>query len=205
MSDYRSLPTPALGAVEISLNRYLGGDARALERCAELAGRALELRLSDLALRLVFVAETHGMQVRAAADEAADVSLTGSSTVFGRILFSGGREGLLGGGLRIEGDVGIAQRFADLFSGVDFDIADIVDARFGPVPAYFVGRGVRAARALLTRAASELPEQTAEYLREESRDAIGAWEHEKFVTEVESLRDDADRLAARVRRLQGSR
>ncbi|ROO24312.1 hypothetical protein SAOR_15885 [Salinisphaera orenii MK-B5] len=205
MTEYRSLPTPALGAVEIALARYLGSDARALERCAALAGCALELRLSDLGLRLVFVAEDHGMQVCAAPPEAADVTLTGASMVFGRLLFSGGREGLMGAGLRIEGDVGVAQRFADLFSAVDFDITDIVDARFGPVPAYVLGRGLASARALVARAAREVPEQAAEYLREESRDVVGRWEHDVFAGEVETLRDDVDRLGARLRRLRGAR
>lgn len=204
-STLRSLPTPALGAAEIALNRYLGSDDRALALCAEIAGRALELRFSDLGLRLVFIAERQGMQLRGTPICAPDVCLTGTAAAFGRILFSGGREGITGGGLRIEGDVGIAQRFADLFAAVDFDITDFVDTRFGPVPAYFIGRGLRQARALFSRAARELPEQTAEYLREETRDVIGAWEHEKFVTEVETLRDDAERLAARLRRLEAGR
>jgi ubiquinone biosynthesis protein UbiJ len=205
-SSLRSLPTPALGAAEIALNRYLGNDPRALARCEDLAGRSLELRFSDLQLRLVFIAERHGMQLRGASDTEADVCLTGTSTAFGRILFSGGREGITGGGLRIEGDVGVAQRFSDLFASVDFDLADIIDARLGPVPAYFIGQGIKQARALFSRAAREFPEQTAEYLREETRDVIGPWEHEKFVTEIETLRDDAERLAARVTRLDsGSR
>ena len=197
----RSLPTPALGAAEIALNRYLGSDARALEHCAELAGRSLELRFADLGLRLVFVAERHGMQLRGAPQNPADVCLTGTAAGFGRIMFSGGREGITGGGLRIEGDVGVAQRFADLFASVDFDITDIIDARLGPVPAYFVGQGIKQARALFSRAARELPEQTAEYLREETRDVIGPFEHEKFVTEIETLRDDTERLSVRVARL----
>ena len=204
-SSLRSLPTPALGAAEIALNRYLGSDPRALALCEDLAGRALELRFSDLGLRLVFIAESHGMQLRGTPETEADVCLTGTASAFGRILFSGGREGITGGGLRIEGDVGVAQCFADLFASVDFDLTDFIDARLGPVPAYFIGKGLKQARALFSRAASELPEQTAEYLREETRDVIGAWEHEKFAAEVETLRDDAERLAARLRRLEGGR
>lgn len=202
----RSLPTPALGAAEIALNRYLGQDAAALARCRELAGHSLELRLADLGLRLVFMAEGHGMQLRGAMDTGeADVCLTGASTAFARVLFAGAGEGIAGSGLRIAGDVGLAQRFADLFATVDFDLADIVDARLGPVPAYVVGRGLATAKAFFSRAVRELPEQAAEYLREETRDAIGGWEHEQFVAEVETLRDDAERLAARVRRLENRR
>ncbi|MES1924508.1 SCP2 sterol-binding domain-containing protein [Salinisphaera sp. T31B1] len=199
-----NLPSPALGAIEIALHRYIAADARALARCEALAGHSLAIRLSDLGFGLCFVAERHGLQVRTLQADA-DVSLTGRSSAFGRVLFSGAREGLTGGGLRIEGDVGIAQRFADLFAGVDFDIADIVDARFGPVPAYVVGRGLAGARRLFARAARELPEQTAEYLREETRDVIGDWEHEQFMRRVETLRDDTERFEARLRRIERGR
>jgi len=201
----RSLPTPALGAIEIALNRYMAADNRALARCEKLAGHSLAVGFSDLGFSLVFVAERHGMQLRGPESESADVTLTGRSTSFGRILFSGGKEGLTGGGLRIEGDIGVAQQFADLFADVDFDITDIVDARFGPVPAYVVGRGLRAARGLFSRAARELPEQTAEYLREETRDVIGGWEHERMAGAVETLRDDTERFEARLRRVEQSR
>ena len=191
-----------LGAIEIALNRYISDDRQALVRCEKLAGRSLGVRFSDLGFTLVFVAERHGMQVRADTLADDDVTLTGRSTSFGRILFSGGKEGLTGGGLRIEGDIGVAQEFADLFAGVDFDITDIVDARFGPVPAYVVGRGLRAARGLFSRAARDLPEQAGEYLREETRDVIGGWEHEQLAVAVDTLRDDTERLEARLRRLE---
>ncbi len=201
----RSLPTPALGAIEIALNRYIAADHRALARCEKLAGHTLAVGFSDLGFSLVFVAERHGMQLRGPVSDAPDVTLIGRSTSFGRILFSGGRQGLTGGGLRIEGDIGIAQQFADLFADVDFDITDIIDARFGPVPAYVVGRGLRAARGLFSRAARELPEQAAEYLREETRDVIGGWEHEQLAGDVETMRDDTGRFEARLRRVEQSR
>jgi ubiquinone biosynthesis protein UbiJ len=41
-----------------------------------------------------------------------------------------------------------------------------------------------------------------EYLQEESRDAPSRYEVERFASRVDTLRDDVDRLAARVARLQ---
>lgn len=202
---FRGLPTPALGAAEIALNRYIGQDAAAMARASRLAGHALTVCFSDFGLAVTFIAERHGMQVIGLPEGEADVRLTGRSTAFGRVLFSGHGHGITGAGLRIEGDIGIAQQFADLFSSVDFNLGDLVDARLGPVPAYFVERGLKSARGLFSRLRRELPEQAAEYLREESRDAIGSWEHERFVDEVSILRDDVERMAARLRRLDKSR
>jgi ubiquinone biosynthesis protein UbiJ len=202
-SSFRSLPKPVLASMEIALNRVLAGDKRALVRCQALAGRTLAVRLSDLKVGLAFSAERHGMQVRGAPDGVADVSLTGTAGAFGRALFSG-KEDLAGSGLRIAGDIGIAQRFAELFSGIDFDPIDAIDARAGPVAAYVLGRGFYSARALWARAARTLPEQVAEYLREESRDAVGGWEHKRWVEAIEALDADVERLAVRIGRLSSA-
>ncbi|MES1937896.1 ubiquinone biosynthesis accessory factor UbiJ [Salinisphaera hydrothermalis] len=203
--DFRGLPGPARAAAEMALNRYIGADATALERAAALAGRSLTVCFSDLGLAVTFIGERHGLQVGGSPDGDPDVRLTGRSTVFARVFFSGGREGLTGGGLRIEGDIGIAQQFADLFSGVDFNLGDLLDQRFGPVVGHFLEQGAKSAAGLFSRLRRELPAQTAEYLREETRDVVGAWEHEKLAAEVQAFRDEVERTAARIKRLERRR
>ncbi|HLQ86068.1 MAG TPA: SCP2 sterol-binding domain-containing protein [Salinisphaeraceae bacterium] len=200
MTTRWTLPTAAYGALEIALNRYIGSDERALARCAELSGRSLQIDCSDLDLTLVFVATVHGMQVMAGAESPADVRLTGQSRDFARVFFAG-EEGLSGSALRIEGDVGIAQQFARLFTAIDFDLGDWLDARLGPVPARFIGLGLRGAGAFARRAAATLPEDLAEYLREETRDVIGSREHAAFAARVNRLRADSEHLRTRIRRL----
>lgn len=203
--SFHSLPRPALGAAEIALNRYIGADPAALARAAELAGASLTVCFSDLGVAVTFIAERHGMQITGLPEDEPDVRLTGRSTAFARVFFSGGRSGITGSGLRIEGDIGIAQQFADLFSGVDFDLGDLLDARFGPVAGHLLERGARHAFGLFDRLRRELPAQTAEYLREETGDVVGQWEHEKLATEVERFRDEVERAAARVKRAERSR
>jgi ubiquinone biosynthesis protein UbiJ len=41
-----------------------------------------------------------------------------------------------------------------------------------------------------------------EYLQEESRDVPSRYEVDRFVSDVNALRDDVDRLEARINRLQ---
>jgi len=45
----------------------------------------------------------------------------------------------------------------------------------------------------------------SEYLQEESRDVPSRYEVERFTRRVNALRDDTDRLEARIRRLAGKR
>lgn len=202
---FRPLPGPARAAAEIVLNHYIGADAASLARANALAGASLTLCFSDLGLAVTFIGERHGLQVAGVPEDEPDVRLTGRSSTFSRVFFSGGREGLTGGGLRIEGDIGIAQQFADLFSGVDFNLGDLLDEQFGPVVGHVLERGAKNVGDVLMRLRHELPSQVAEYLREETRDVVGSWEHEQLAGEVEDFRDRAERVAARVKRIKRGR
>lgn len=194
------LPTAAYGALEIALNRYIASDDRAREQCAALAGNSLQVELNDLELTLAFYGTGHDLQVMPALEAEPDVRLQGQSRAFAR-LFMEGEQGLASGAFRIEGDVGVAHRFARLFTSVDFDIGDWLDARVGPLPAFVLARGLRSVTALARRAADTLPRDAAEYLREETRDVIGTREHAAFAAAVQTLHHDTEQLAARIKRL----
>ena len=199
------LPSAALGAAEIALNQYLGADEGALARARALAGRSLSIGLTDLGLAITFVAEGHGVQVVGQPEDEPDVYLAGRSRDFARVFFEAGSDGIMGAGLRIEGDIGIAQQFADLFARVDFDLGDLLDARFGPVAGHLIERGLSQAHGLLSRLRAELPAQAAEYLREETHDVVGTYEQARLHNEVTALADDVERAHARAARAERNR
>ncbi len=196
------LPSALLGALEIGLNQYLSGDEAALESCAALAGCSLAVHLTDLDLALYFLPHAHGLQLVDYLSEPADVRLSAPLPVFARTLFAGDEASVMGAGLRIEGDVGLAQGFARMFQHIDLDIEDWLEPRIGEMPAHFLGRALRGASTFARRAASTLSLDAAEYLREETRDLVHREEVENWTREVDRLRADTDRLSARLRRLQ---
>lgn len=196
------LPSALIGALEIGINQYLTGDTRAIERCAELRGRSLAVHLSDLDLELYFLPHAQGLQLADQMDGVADVRLSASTRVFARTLFAGNEASIMGAGLRIEGDVGLAQGFARIFQHVDIDLEDWLEPRIGDVPAQLLGQALRGAGAFARRAVSTLSLDTAEYLREETRDLVHREEINEWTRAVDKLRADTDRLGARLRRLQ---
>lgn len=196
------LPSAVLGALEIGLNEYVAGDTQALARCAELQGRSLTIHLSDWNLEFNLLAHAHGLQVMETLESIADVRLSAPAQVFAKSLFARDNASIIGAGLRIEGDVGLAQQFAAMFEQVDLDIEDWLEPRIGDVPAHLLGRVLRGASGFARRAAQNLSLDAAEYLREETRDLVHRQDIEKFSHGVDTLRTAADRLAARVRRLE---
>lgn len=191
-----------MGALEIGLNEYVAGDPQALVRCGELQGRSLSVHLSDWDLEFNLLAHAHGLQVMEALETAADVRLSAPARVFAKTLFARDSASIIGVGLRIEGDVGLAQQFAAMFAQVDLDIEDWLEPRIGDVPAHLLGQAVRGASAFARRAVHNLTLNTAEYLREESRDLVHRMELEQFGYGADAVRTAADRLSVRVRRLE---
>ena len=75
----------------------------------------------------------------------------------------------------------------------------------GDVPAHALGEVVRGVSAWLGRAGAALRMNTAEYLQEESCALPAPLEAQAFYSDVERLRDDVERLAARLARLERNR
>ena len=78
-----------------------------------------------------------------------------------------------------------------------------VGAVFGEVIGVQMANAVRGALRGLRDAGANLAGSAAEFVVEESRDAVGKAELNAFHDDVDALRDDVERLAARVRRLGG--
>jgi ubiquinone biosynthesis protein UbiJ len=72
----------------------------------------------------------------------------------------------------------------------------------GDLPAHALGRAAQAAAAWLKRAAGALRMNTAEYLQEESRVLPAPLEAQAYYDDVERLRDDVERAAVRLARLE---
>ncbi|MCW0417481.1 Ubiquinone biosynthesis accessory factor UbiJ [Xanthomonas sacchari] len=68
-----------------------------------------------------------------------------------------------------------------------------------------VANAARSALQQARRSAQDLAQSAAEYVTEESRDVVARAELEAFYDDVDVLRDDIERLAARVARLQPER
>jgi ubiquinone biosynthesis protein UbiJ len=109
---------------------------------------------------------------------------------------------LRGTGAEISGSPEIAERFAKLLKLARPDLEEHAARWLGDVPAHALGEAARAVGAWLERAARALRTNTSEFLQEESRALPAALEAQAFYADVERLRDDVERAAARLARLE---
>ena len=106
------------------------------------------------------------------------------------------------GRMRLSGDAELARRLQQLATRFDPDWQQPFAAVFGDVLGVQVANAVATALKQARDAGRDLAGTAAEYVTEESRDVVARAELDVFHDEVDTLRDDAARLAARVERLR---
>lgn len=197
-------PDPFYGLLEIGFNRYLALAPEALRACGELEGRSIALKLRELDLTFILRPNAQGVQVQAADGQSADVTLSGSLPAFTRLAWPQTEQAelLLSGAVEIDGDSELAEDFSRILRNVHFDFDELLASSLGGVAAHGVGRFMRNAFGIGRRSAQVLGRDTVEYLREETRDLVHRADVQKWMDGVDRLRDDVERLDARLGRLE---
>jgi len=198
-----SAPAMLGAALEVALNRYLGLEPAALDECATLAGRSIALAVDAPAW--TFVVEFHGGGVRVLTDEAPepDVSVRGSLATLMRLAWTVSRsDSGIPQGLTVDGDTELLRRFNRLLAQVGFDPEEFAARFVGDAAAHRLHQGLQTLFGWGKRSADTLALDTAEYLREETRDLARAGDVADWADAVDDLRDGVARLEARLQRLE---
>ena len=198
---------PAGRALEAALNRALALDPETGEALARLDGRRIALHVAQPPLALQVTVDGDRLRV-GPVDDAAPADLGVRATIAALVaqlpMFRRDDDGPPVGQFRIEGDADLARRLQRLAERFDPDWQAPFVAVFGEVLGVQVARGVAAALRQARAGARDLAGTTVEYLTEESRDLVPREELAAFHDDVDALRDDIERLAARIARLPGA-
>ena len=194
----------ALESVEQALNAVLGLDPDTARRLATLHGRVIRIELSGTGMVLNFVPGHDGrLQLLGTIEGEPDCTLAGSPVDLVRAGDkSQGPAQLFAGNVRISGDAGVAQRFSEALADLDIDWEEQLSRLTGDITAHEIARGAQAAVSEGKRIGRSARESLSEYLTEEARLLPHRLEVEDFLTAVDTLRDDAERLAARIALLE---
>jgi ubiquinone biosynthesis protein UbiJ len=188
--------------LETALNAWLAQDAQSIERLAGLSGATVEIHLRDLGLSLYFFSDGQRVQVQSLYEGQPDARIVGTLAGLAASLRGDAERRLFDGALAIEGDTDLAHRFQRLLADVEFDWEEQLSRLTGDVVAHQAGNLLRSVGRFLRHGNETLRQDLGEYLQEEARIAPTRIEIEHFLSQVDRLRSDAERLAARIARLQ---
>ena len=186
-------------SMETALNLFLRLDPEMLPRLGALSGHVIAVEPSGMAMTFYLLPEPGGIQVTDRCETEPSVRIRATP------------EALLGqwrgrradsGEIAIEGDVGVGREFQAILARLDIDWEEHLSRVVGDMAAHHVGGLWRGLRAWGGRTGDVLLRDGGEYLQQELRLLPPRQVIEQFLNAVDLLREDADRLAARVERLR---
>ena len=185
----------------LGINHVLGQQAWARQRLASFAGRVVQVRLLPLPdLRLAITAE--GLVAPAGADAVPDLDIDVKPAALPYLLL---RDEAAMREVAITGSTDLAQVIRQLFRELEWDYEEDLSRLFGDVLAHRLAGAGRALFAWQREAGLRTAQNFAEYWTEEQPLIARRDDLARFGREVDALRDDAERLAERIERLQTPR
>lgn len=191
-----------LGRLESILNRNVADSRKAQALCRQLDGRVMSLTVQGTPLAFYLKAVDGRVALAPRHDGAADASLSGTPVALLALAGPKAEGALRGGGVRIEGDAEVAQKFRELLSQAQPDFEEELARVVGDVAARRVANVARGFLDWGRKASDSLATNVVEYLQEEGRDVPTRVEVEEFLAGVDRLRDDTERLEARLARVE---
>ena len=196
--------------IENVLNRGLPRSVRAQQLCRELEGKRVGVSVPGIGRWML---ESMGVSLKVTRDSGgersdsagtrtpADAEITGGVVSLMALAGPNAQEVLQRGDASIAGDAELAERFQELGRLLRPDLEEELSMFIGDVPAHQMGRLAHAAMSFTRRVAATTVRNAAEYLAHEKRDLVPRAEGDQFLKGVDALREDVDRLEARIEHL----
>ena len=179
------------------LNRNIRESTPARELCAQMEGKVIAIRVRDTGLAGYFEIAGGEIELRPEHEGEPDVVISGSLVT---LALMAGEDSIRDGSLELAGDAATAQRFQQLLDFAKPDFEEELSGFIGDAAAHTLGELARGFGRWAREARVTMRENIREYLQEESREVPSRYEVECFTKDVNTLRDDVDRLAARIDR-----
>lgn len=189
-----------LSIFEKTLNRFLQLDPESKKNLQTLAGKVIVFESYDFKIYWLFT--QNKILITNQYDGSADAVLSGSVFDFARLGMNQDTATVFATDIKMTGDTEVIQAFKNLFSQLNIDWEDQLSKITGDVIAYQIGSAMRLLNDWAKQSSKTLQVNLTEYLQEEARLLPTAIELNDFFIEVDQLRNDVERIEARIIRLK---
>jgi len=194
-----------LDLLELASNKTLEHDPKTKQRLIKLRGKTMSLQIRPIDQSLSITPHPEGLEF--SREEPAHVDVSLSATIGAMIKIS--RDGLENaelesGELEITGDPIIGQRFAQILAELDVDWEAALAEQIGDSPARVVSFAADQAKELVQDSRVMFKGFVNQILSDDLGVAAGKNDVEPFLDEVDTIRADVERLAARIKRISNN-
>lgn len=195
-------------ALTLALNRLLALDPESREALGKLEGRRIGVHLQGPGIAFSIAARNGTLQIEpppGAGDDASATDFEVKATPGSLLAMALGRDGDArpAGKVEIAGDAELAHRVQKLARDFKPDFEAAFATVFGEVAGTAIARALHDAAQWVGEGTRHLRDDTVDWLRDEARLTVPHPEMNAFLDDVDGLRERTERLAARVRHLEG--
>jgi ubiquinone biosynthesis protein UbiJ len=198
------IPTFLTEQLERVANRALQYAPLTRLQLHKLEGKSFGIELQRPHFPLLISVTRKGLLFQSHWEGSADVSIRGPAVALLRQLRAEDTTpaSLMRSGIELEGDQALAQQFVKVLKDLDIDLESALGDLIGDVAAHQIAEVARTGLDWLNRAGKTLLLQSRNFLAEERKVVLTPRQFHRFRDDVEELREDTDRLEARLHQLQ---
>lgn len=193
-----------LPAAQRLVNASLHYDIGAQQRLLMLAGKRLQLSISEPSLELwVLITNTGKLELATASSEAADARIAGKARdLFAILQAQDQTAAMMAHAISVEGDSKTFLALQTIINNLDIDWEMALGDRMGDLPAHLLADGIKVAAGMVNNNLKSLQRSGRNFLREEVNLLVPASLWPPHTQAITALKQQTERLAAKLARLQ---
>lgn len=188
-----------------ALNNYLALDPEAPEKLKAFDGKLICIDIRGLDKSVYLSINGSKISVVKSHEAEPDATISGSPAALFKLGVHRDTAPLFfAGEVEIRGDTHLGRQFKSLLADMEIDWEEHLSSFIGDIAAHRIAGLFNDLRTWSKTAADNFADDMGEYLQEESRDVVSEAEMGMFYQQVDRLREDTERLEARINRLSGN-
>jgi ubiquinone biosynthesis protein UbiJ len=187
-----------LSLAQRMLNEQIAVSTAARQRLLELDGKRFAVVVKGSELRIIAESLGGELLISRSPEVECDVELSATAFDLLKLARSSSLSDLKSVGASLNGDIKIAESFAELFRHALPEPEGLLADWVGDMPAHAIGQAARRVGGWTGRAGKALEQNVAEYLQEENPTLLPPALARQFSAEVDRIRDDVDRAERRI-------
>ena len=198
----QSVTERILRQLSATLSKLPANDPELLAELSNLQDRCLAIKVLGLEQTIYIRIELDAVVLTQEPPANIDVQIEGAPMALLGLLFAkDAMQSAQSSGIKIQGDLRTARQFSETMANLEIDWEDILAQYVGDFPALQLGRAMKGFWGWRKRVHESWQAAATEYMQEEARSLPTRVEVERFLDDVDKLRDAVERLAARMARL----
>lgn len=191
--------------IQALIDREVAGSPRARTLLRELQGHSLDIEARYTPWRVQLTAMPDRLVLDRNPQAPGVAAISGSPLALLALARENPQDVIRRGDAQITGDGAIASRFQEMLQLLRPDLEEPLSRLIGDVPAHGLGSLVRRAMGYASDSSRTVARNVGEYFTHERRELVTRAEAGEFLDGVDRLREQADRLEARVAALEAPR